>query len=138
MRNVYLCVQIAIRLFTRQILFIVYVMLSSFINGTETLGSTLTFTSQLLTINFIAVLVMIFIAYTIAIYTFRRGWNPDNFVIPIESSLADTVTTAAVLITLMLIIWKANMSLLIFFSLFVSTRNKSLEVSFSLSIPCSY
>jgi mgtE-like transporter len=85
------------------ILFTVYVMLSSFINSSVTLGSIVTFTSQLLTINVIAVLVMIFIAYIVAIYTFRRGWNPDNFVIPIESSLADTVTTAAVLVVLVLI-----------------------------------
>jgi cation transporter-like permease len=46
---------------------------------------------------------MAVIAYTVAIYTFRRGWNPDNFVIPIESSLADTLTTAAIIIALALI-----------------------------------
>jgi cation transporter-like permease len=47
---------------------------------------------------------MIFIAYSIAIFTYRRGLNPDNFVIPIESSLADTVTTAAILVALALIL----------------------------------
>jgi cation transporter-like permease len=47
---------------------------------------------------------MILIAYAVAIYTFRRGWNPDNFVIPIESALADTMTTAAVIIALALIV----------------------------------
>jgi cation transporter-like permease len=47
---------------------------------------------------------MLVVAYAVAIYTYRRGWNPDNFVIPIESSLADTVTTASILLALILLI----------------------------------
>jgi cation transporter-like permease len=62
------------------------------------------FMGQLLTTNILAVSLMVFIAYAVAIFTFRRGWNPDNFVIPIESALADTITTAAVLAALSLII----------------------------------
>ncbi len=85
------------------IMFVIYVMLSSFISGVKTLGDLLIFASQLLTTNIFAVSVMVFIAYAVAIFTYRRGWNPDNFVIPIESSLADTVTTAAVLVALALI-----------------------------------
>jgi mgtE-like transporter len=86
------------------VMFVIYVILSSVISGTLALGEMLNFMGQLLTTNILAVVIMIFVAYTVAIYTFRRGWNPDNFVIPIESSLADTVTTAAVLVALALII----------------------------------
>ena len=86
------------------VMFVIYSILSSFISGAKTLGDITIFTSQLLTTNILAVSVMIFIAYAVAIFTFRRGWNPDNFVIPIESSLADTVTTAAILVALALII----------------------------------
>ena len=86
------------------VMFMIYVILSSVISGTLALGEMLNFMGQLLTTNILAVAIMIFVAYTVAIYTFRRGWNPDNFVIPIESSLADTVTTAAVLVALALII----------------------------------
>jgi len=86
------------------IMFIVYVILSSVISGTTALVDLLNFTGQLLITNVLAVSVMILIAYAVAIYTFRRGWNPDNFVIPIESALADTVTTAAVLVALALIV----------------------------------
>jgi mgtE-like transporter len=86
------------------VMFVIYVILSTVISGAKTLGELLTFMGQLLTTNVLAVAVMLFVAYAVAIYTFRRGWNPDNFVIPIESSLADTVTTAAVLIALTLII----------------------------------
>jgi mgtE-like transporter len=86
------------------VMFIIYAIVSSVMSGAKTLGEMIMFTGQLLTTNVLAVSVMIFIAYTVAIFTFRRGWNPDNFVIPIESSLADTITTAAILVALALII----------------------------------
>jgi mgtE-like transporter len=85
------------------VMFVVYVILSSVTIGATALGGLLIFTGQLLITNIFAVAIMLFVAYAVAIYTFRRGWNPDNFVIPIESSLADTVTTAAVLVALALI-----------------------------------
>ncbi|MCK5631273.1 magnesium transporter, partial [Candidatus Bathyarchaeota archaeon] len=47
----------------------------------------------LLITNIFSVIVMVYVAFSIAVLTFRRGLNPDNFVIPIESSLADTITT---------------------------------------------
>jgi len=86
------------------LLFISYSAISSLTSGVKTLGDLVRFASQLLTTNILAVSIMIFIAYAVAILTYRRGWNPDNFVIPIESSLADTVTTASVLVALALII----------------------------------
>jgi mgtE-like transporter len=86
------------------VLFTVYGVVSSVMSGAETLGAMAPFIGQLLTTNFLAVSLMVFIAYAVAIFTFRRGWNPDNFVIPIESSLADTITTAAILVALTLIV----------------------------------
>ena len=86
------------------LMFVVYAVLSSFISGATTWGALVTFTGQLLTTNVLAVSVMVVIAYAVAIFTFRHGWNPDNFVIPLESSLADTMTTAAVIIALVIII----------------------------------
>ena len=85
-------------------MFVIYALLSSVISGTATLGDLAIFIIQLLTTNVLAVSVMIIIAYAVAIFTFRRGWNPDNFVIPLESSLADTMTTASIIIALALII----------------------------------
>jgi mgtE-like transporter len=85
------------------IMFVVYAVLSSFISG-ATLWEMAAFAGQLLTTNILAVSVMVGIAYAVAIFTFRRGWNPDNFVVPIESSLADTMTTAAVIIALALLV----------------------------------
>jgi cation transporter-like permease len=39
----------------------------------------------------------------VAILTFQKGLDPDKFVIPIESSLADSITTIALLAALFLI-----------------------------------
>lgn len=85
-------------------LFFSYAAISLLTFGVNTLEGIIRFTSQLLITNILAVSIMIFIAYSIAIFTYRQGLNPDNFVIPIESSLADTITTAAVLVALALII----------------------------------
>lgn len=86
------------------LMFVVYAVVSLFTGGASGLGELGLFLGQLLVTNFLAVVVMIFVAFGVAILTFRHGWNPDNFVIPIESSLADTITTAAVLIVLLLTI----------------------------------
>ncbi len=43
------------------------------------------------------------IALIVAILTFRMGLDPDNFVNPIESSLADVVTTGSLLLALTLL-----------------------------------
>ncbi|HSQ53239.1 MAG TPA: magnesium transporter, partial [Acidobacteriota bacterium] len=62
------------------VMFLVYALLSVLISGVNTLEELLVFTGQLLTTNVVAVWVMLFVAYAVAISTFRRGLNPDNFV----------------------------------------------------------
>jgi len=51
----------------------------------------------------VAALSMSIIAFLTAAMTQRRGWNPDNFVIPIESSMADAVTSIMLLLFLVLL-----------------------------------
>ena len=58
----------------------------------------------LLITNVMSFAAIVVVSYVIAILTFKRGLDPDNFVIPVESSLADTITTAALLTTLLLIV----------------------------------
>ncbi len=55
--------------------------------------------------GFVAACIMSIIAFIIAILTYKRGWDPDNFVIPIESSIADTITSAILLIVLILFMY---------------------------------
>lgn len=85
-------------------MFTTYSVISSFAHGITELNDLLKFTVQLLTTNFLAVLIIVVIAYVVAIFTYRRGWDPDNFVIPLESSLADSITTISLLIVLNVIV----------------------------------
>jgi len=84
------------------VLFVFFSAFSLFINGMFTLYLFLVFTALLLTTNVIAVTAIVLISYAVSILTFQRGLDPDNFVIPIESSLADSITTIALLIALFL------------------------------------
>ncbi len=81
------------------LMFFLYSILP-FAHGEVALGHMLKFSAQLLTTNILAVSAMVFIAFTVAILTYRRGLDPDNFVIPIESSLADSLTTVSLLAAL--------------------------------------
>jgi len=50
--------------------------------------------------NILAVIGIVIVSYGIAIITFRRGLNPENFVIPIVISIATLITSAALLAAL--------------------------------------
>lgn len=56
----------------------------------------------LLAANAFALIAMILISIAFAILTFKRGLDPDHFVIPLESSLAGAIASAALLIALFL------------------------------------
>jgi len=61
---------------------------------------TLRFAGLLYFTNILSVLSVIIITFFVAILTFQKGWDPDNFVIPIESSLADTLTSFSLLVAI--------------------------------------
>jgi len=86
------------------IMFTLYFITASFMRRITTLNGLSKFAAQLLTTNILAVSAMVVIAYAVAIFTYRRGWDPDNFVIPIESSLADSITTLSLLIALTIVV----------------------------------
>ena len=85
------------------ILFAVYAIVSSYVTrGVLVLYPLLILAAVLLTLNLLAAPLMSVVAYCVAVLTYRRGLNPDNFVIPFESSLSDTVTTVCLLVVLSL------------------------------------
>ncbi|MEM3665950.1 MAG: magnesium transporter, partial [Candidatus Bathyarchaeia archaeon] len=89
---------------TASLMIIVFLsILSLLMNSMLVLSTFMRFTSILLIANIIAVSAIILVAYGVSILTFQKGLDPDNFVIPIESSLADSLTSAALLITLFLV-----------------------------------
>jgi mgtE-like transporter len=84
------------------ILFTIYTITSSVVYGLA-VHDCLRFMVQLLFTNIVAVSLIVVISFGVAIYSMGRGWDPDNFVIPIESSLADSITTISLLTSLLLI-----------------------------------
>jgi len=85
------------------IMFIIYSFLSLTIQGMLSPFIFLRFTLLLLTANILAASSIIFISWAVSIITFHRGLDPDNLVIPIESSFADSMTTVSLFIALILI-----------------------------------
>jgi cation transporter-like permease len=57
----------------------------------------------LLATNVVAVTLIVFISFAIAIITFQKGLDPGNFVIPIENAFAASITTFALLFVLTLL-----------------------------------
>ncbi len=84
-------------------MYVVYALIGSLSQANVSSLSALRFIALLLATNVLAAVFMICISFSVAILTFRRGLDPDNFVIPVESSLADTLTTVSLLIMLGLI-----------------------------------
>lgn len=81
------------------VMFMLYSVISCVTQGMSVLKF-LRFMVLLFVTNILAALSMVIIAYAVGVLTYRKGWDPDNFVIPIESSLADTITTVALLTAL--------------------------------------
>lgn len=84
-------------------IFVLISILSLLVQGMLGFSTFLELTTLLLITNVIAVSSIIFISYGVSILTFVRGLDPDNFVIPIESSLADSITTIALFVALLLV-----------------------------------
>ncbi|MCX8153564.1 MAG: magnesium transporter [Candidatus Bathyarchaeota archaeon] len=83
-------------------MFIILAFLSLTMLGTFSLSSFLSLLLILLVANAIAVAAITVVSYAVSILTFSKGLDPDNFVIPLESSLADSLTTIALLIALLI------------------------------------
>ncbi len=84
------------------IMYFAYSVLALIITGIFTPLNLLKFTFFLFTVNLIAASFIILISYSIAVITYQKGLDPDNFEIPIESSMADSLTTISLLIALFL------------------------------------
>ncbi len=86
------------------IMFIVLAVLSLSMHSLFSFSSVYGLISIVLVTNVLAVAAIALLTYAISILTFKRGLDPDNFIIPVESSFADSVTSLALLLALLLII----------------------------------
>jgi mgtE-like transporter len=78
-------------------------LISLAINHVFTISGLFNFVGIILIANVIAVVGIVLISYGISIVTYKRGLNPENFVIPIETSLSTIITSIALLLALLLI-----------------------------------
>ena len=78
-------------------------LISLAINNVFSSSSVFIFMGIIWVSNIISVIGIVLISYGISTLTFKRGLNPENFVIPIETSLATIVTSIALLLVLFLI-----------------------------------
>ena len=85
-------------------LFAVLGFLSLALNGMLSTQGVFSLLPILFVSNVIAFTAIVVVSYSISILTFKRGLDPDNFVIPVESSIADAITTIALFVTLLLIL----------------------------------
>ena len=86
------------------LIFTVLALISLFINHVFLLSSVLNFMFVIWLSYVIAFIGIVIVSYGVSIITFRRGLNPENFVIPIETSFATIITSTALLIAIVLII----------------------------------
>jgi mgtE-like transporter len=85
------------------IVFVAVAVLAPAINGVFAVSTVINLLEVLLLANVLAVLGVVFLSYGLSIVTFQKSLDPDNFVIPIESALADTLVTVALLAALILV-----------------------------------
>ena len=96
-------IQIAAAWIASAAMFMIYALISSLYRPPSSVLEALTFLFLLLATNFFAGIIIIFISFSVAILTFKKGLDPDNFVIPLESSLADAITTVSLFVMLSII-----------------------------------
>ena len=85
------------------VIFTLLALLSLVINQIFVLPNVTNFLLTIWVTNVIAVVAIVFVSYGVSILTFKRGLDPDNFVIPVETASAAIVTSAALLIALIII-----------------------------------
>ena len=86
------------------LIFTVLALISLAINRVFLLSSVLNFMVIIWLSNIIAVIGIVILSYGVSIVTFRRGLNPENFVIPIGTSFATIITSIALLVAILLIV----------------------------------
>jgi mgtE-like transporter len=85
------------------VMFVILAFLSPLLNGVLTFSTYTNLLSVLLLANVIAVAGIVLLSFAVSILTFQKGLDPDNFVIPIESSFADSLMSMALLAALVLV-----------------------------------
>jgi cation transporter-like permease len=81
------------------VMFSLYSITSSIVYGMDKLPQLLI---DSLATNILVVPIIVVVSFLTAIVTRKRGLDPDNFIIPIETSISDGLTTIGLLVVLIL------------------------------------
>lgn len=85
------------------VMFVILAFAASLIHGKVTPVAFYNSIAILLVANIIAVTLIVLLSFAVSILTFQKGLDPGNFVIPIETSFAASITSIAVLTALILL-----------------------------------
>jgi mgtE-like transporter len=85
------------------LVFIILAFSSLAINHVSSLSDISDFVALILVCNIIALIGIVIMSYDITVIAFRKGLNPENFVIPLETSFAILIMSAALVVTLLLV-----------------------------------
>ncbi len=85
------------------LMFVVLATVALTIHGSLSFSALSSLLYILIVANLIAVPVIVLLSSAVSILTFKKGLDPGNFVIPIEGSFSASVTTIALLISLLLV-----------------------------------
>jgi mgtE-like transporter len=85
------------------VVFVVIALLSPIINGIFSFPAFINLLTVLLLANVLAVFATVLLSYGLSIVAFQKSLDPDNVVIPLQSTLADTLVTVALLIALIIV-----------------------------------
>jgi cation transporter-like permease len=82
--------------------FNILALISLIVNRVFLISSIFDFLFIIWIANIVAVICVVLLSYNVAILTFKRGLNPENF-IPIEASFATIISSTALLLSLLII-----------------------------------
>lgn len=85
------------------LMFQVYGLISAVALGTMGVEILVRLSLVLLTTNLMATSTIAVVSFVTACVTYGRGLNPDSFVIPVESALADSLTTLSLLLSVLVV-----------------------------------
>ncbi len=85
-------------------MFLAYGLIATLLFGVLQPDSLVRFIERLIFSNITAVAAMVIISILLTVITYNRGLDPDNFVIPIGSAIADGLTSVFLLLSIFLII----------------------------------
>jgi mgtE-like transporter len=89
--------------FASIVMFVILAALALVFNGLFSVTSFSNLALVLLVTNAVSVLAIVMVTFFVSLITFRRGLDPDSFVVPLLTAIADSIATGALLLALFIL-----------------------------------